>query len=946
MKKPVQKRQSVGRAKHTPAAPEYAAPIDRYSDEDVTRALAAVSWNFADAKTDYFAHGLHPYPAKFIPQIPRTLVSILSDPGDLVWDPFGGSGTTALESLLLGRRALSTDINPVAEIVGKAKTTTLTPEVEFELAQFGSELKMLSHSPEKVHAAIASQASDESLVPDIPNIEKWFEPTAIEELAYLRLRTNELSCDDARIIARAVFSKLILSASNQDAETRYSCVTRQKVRGEVLSAYARMIAGAIEKLQDQSVHLQFRSAQFCTVDLRAPLVSAAEGAILSPASVDLVVTSPPYPNATDYHLYHRFRIFWLGHDPRTMANSEIGSHLRHQKQGTEFASYVEEMSVALQNVHAALKPGALAVLVLGDALFKGKTFRTATHLGEAAERAGLRVVGIIDRDLPENKRSFISPARRLRREQLLILRKPSARRAISLTPPPYRLQPYEDRLRELEAERLVGRVTKVGDDLEVTASPKGMREARRLAFCAGIRPKSGRSEKTWQALLENGDALRIAKTARKSKDPKYVTHGIHPYKGKFYPQLAKALMNISGTQPGATVLDPFCGSGTVLLEASLSGLDSIGFDINPVAVATAQAKTSAVHANAVYRDHLLGGFERKLAEFVGGKRATAQLPYTGETEKEILSWFPANVVPKLAQILHEIELVADESTRQLLQVLVSSIIRDISHQDPRDLRIRRREKPLEDAPVYEMMVARAREARGRLRHFAQVSNAAPAAFGNARAMLADSSLGVGVEGGVDLSPGAIDLIVTSPPYATALPYIDTDRLSLLACHGMTARTRKTLEDRLIGTREIKRTDRERLDKRIEAGLMSSVSSSIATNTVKAIHGLNSKADVGFRRKNTAALLLLYFEKMNATVKNITPAVKHGGSAFVVLGNTRTTAGGKEIVIRSGAVTEEQFQSAGWETVDVFPITVTRENVVHSKNSITDNEIYWFRKTGS
>jgi hypothetical protein len=182
---------------------ESSSSIDKYSDSEVLRSLRGVDWNFADAKTDYFAHNLHPYPAKFIPQIPRTLIALLSEPGDCVWDPFGGSGTTALEALLLGRRALSTDINPVAEIVGKAKTTTLVPEVEFELDQFSSELKMLAASPRRVSALTSLELLDMQ-VPEIPNIEKWFEQTAIRELAYLRLRISELS-QDARIIALAAF---------------------------------------------------------------------------------------------------------------------------------------------------------------------------------------------------------------------------------------------------------------------------------------------------------------------------------------------------------------------------------------------------------------------------------------------------------------------------------------------------------------------------------------------------------------------------------------------------------------------------------------------------------------------------------------------------------------------------------------------------------------------
>jgi DNA modification methylase len=914
--------------------------INTYSDEEVVRALRAVNWNFSDSKTDYFAHGLHPYPAKFIPQIPRALVSLLSEPGDLVWDPFGGSGTTALETLLLGRRAVSTDLNPVAEVVGRAKTITLTPEVEFELSQFASELKMLSASTSKKSTFKQSFKLLSKLVPEIPNLENWFEPDAIQELAYLRLRINELASDEAIVIARAAFSKLILSASNQDGETRYARVQRSIGEGEVVASFSKQILSILNKLEDQSSHLQFRAATFHTADLRTQVVSSSDNALIQSETVDLVVTSPPYPNATDYHLYHRFRIFWLGHDPRQMALAEIGSHLRHQKQGTDFDSYIEEMTAALDNVCRALKPGGLAVFVVGDAVFKGDVFQTSTHLGTAAESLGMRVVAVIDRDLPENKRSFISAARRLRKEQLLVLRKPSAERTVTLQPPTYKLQPYEDELRRGEVETLLGNSDMATTELSATVDPSRLRLIRRLAFSANAQTVQGGFEKTWQARLENGDSREAARSGRK-KDPKYVTHGIHPYKGKFYPQLAKALMNRCGAEPGQIVLDPFCGSGTVLLEASLGGLNSVGFDVNPVAVATAIAKTAAVHADAVYRDHLLCSFERKLHEFANGKKPHSDLPYSGDVTAEIESWFPTNVIPMLAQVMHEVDLVPDDATKQLLHVLLSSIIREVSHQDPRDLRIRRRAEPLDSAPVYELMIARSKDARGRLRHFAKVANCAPALMGTASVVRGDSSFsGVVAAAAPEQS---IDLIVTSPPYATALPYIDTDRLSLLVCHGLSAAARKDIEEQLIGSREIRNRIRDGLDSRIEAADFDSTGSAIAAETIRKIYRLNKKSDVGFRRKNTAALLLLYFEKMQKTVRSITPSVKLGGSAFVVIGDTRTTAGDKDVPIRSGAVIQEQFHQAGWETENVFPITVTRENVVHSKNAITNNEIYWFVK---
>ena len=90
---------------------------DLESTDRIAKAFQGINWSFSDAETGFLTHGLHPYPAKFIPQIPGYCIRLLSAPGELVLDPFGGSGTTALEAIRLGRRALSIDANPVGTLI-------------------------------------------------------------------------------------------------------------------------------------------------------------------------------------------------------------------------------------------------------------------------------------------------------------------------------------------------------------------------------------------------------------------------------------------------------------------------------------------------------------------------------------------------------------------------------------------------------------------------------------------------------------------------------------------------------------------------------------------------------------------------------------------------------------------------------------------------------------
>lgn len=520
--------------------------------ETVLQGLQEIDWAFTDDKTGYLSHDLHPYPGKFIPQIPHHVIARLSLHGELVWDSSGGCGTAALEAILMGRRALSTDINLLGKVIGEAKTLTLTKEDDELLCDLVEQVVLLSASKERLECELGCRRSDyEGLIPDIPNIDEWFHKNAITELAYLRWRIESLDREKAKKLATASFSKSILKASYQDGETRYARKPRDVERGEVTQWFATNLSAALKKVRKLGPLLQFREATFKTLDLRHTQVVAENAGVesLTANSVDLIVASPPYPNTTDYHLYHRFRLFWLGYDPRDLGNKEIGSHLRHQKEANGFDFYLEEMSLCLERMRQVLRPGRYVVLVLGDGIFNGKAYNTALHVGDVARREGFEVVGTLDRAVHRTKRSFISAARRLRIESLLILRKPSSKVALTLFKPPYKLWPYEEELRKREIEELLGATPKEEREggLRISTDALCLDKVRKLTFTHGFAAPDVSREATWQAILENGDASTVRS---QRKDPKYATHGIHAYKGKFYPQLAKSLFSLAGLRPG------------------------------------------------------------------------------------------------------------------------------------------------------------------------------------------------------------------------------------------------------------------------------------------------------------------------------------------------------------------------------------------------------------
>ena len=900
------------------------------SADEVLNRLLDVDWSFTDEQTGYLGHDLHPYPAKFIPQLPANLISALSLPGETVWDPFGGSGTTALEALLLGRQAISTDINPLASLVTAAKTTALTPEQHDVLDALQRRFDLLLQSSDLDRILERARIRIDDQIPEIPHLDKWFPSTAVRELGYIRGAIREVESPVSRVFATVALSSIVLSVSYQDGETRYARRIRDIAPGDTLRAFCNALKIALRKHSPMERLLGYRRAQVFTADAR-DLDDGSEG--LPPESVDLIVTSPPYANANDYHLYHRFRIFWIGEDPRKMASAEIGSHLRHQRENRGFQLYVEDMRPALRSMQQRLRSGRYIALIVGDAVFKGKTFCAREAIRAIAKEEDLEFIGAVTRPLHASRRSFIPAARRARSEDIVILRKPPKRLQVHLKPPPYPMWDYEHTLRIQETKAVLGRKITGQGDISIRMSPYEADLVRRLTFTHEVVGAKGQPVwRTWQAILENGQA------ASARKDPKYVTHGLHPYKGKFYPQLCKSLLNLAQLQAGNMVIDPFCGSGTVLLEAQLNGYRSLGIEMNPVAALISRAKTCVVTQSAVLLDRVVKEFDGSIEHDMSTER---DLDYFNtEFLPEILDWFPRPVAVKIGWIRRAIDRVPSLSAQDVLKVLLSSTIRQVSQQEPKDLRIRRRKQPLEDAPVLELFRRRIRGFRERLEHFAERMVWAPVEFREATVVEGDSRKGSTFD---ELTQPA-DGLITSPPYATALPYIDTDRLSLLTVLDVGRSDRNTLERTLTGSREIRERERRDLEELLEGdGIRDALLSPTAVKLIRRIHYLNSVNKVGFRRRNMTSLLTRYFSDMRAVLGQINEHVKARAPMYFIVGDNCTVAGANTVRITTARILEEMAHSIGWTTDKPIPITVTKDGHLHSKNSITDNVILRFRR---
>ena len=875
------------------------------------RRLRALSWGFEDARAGEHTHAMHPYPAKFVPDLPRSLIQLLSRRGELVLDPFSGGGTAAVEALIADRRFYGIDANPVGNIIARAKTTVPTKDDERALRDL--EAALLALEP----AGVASATP--TWVPVIPNRSKWYDDDVFHALAVIRDRVVAIGERSARELALVAFIQAAARLSFQESETRYT----SKPRAIDVIEVPRAVVSELRRVRRISQATDLSDAcrpEFFDGDARDPAAFA-----VTPGSVGLVVTSPPYPNTYDYHLYHRFRLFWLGEDPSGLRRVEIGSHLKNQGIDDPIREYLSDMRAVLDNCLRVLAPGRYAVFVVGDGLFKGETFETARFVAEVARGVGFDHVATLDRPLPTNRRSVTKPGRRLAVEQMLVLRRPAGVRAALAGDPNYALFPYERdlQLRELEA---LGGSPDLAPDGEVHVVP--VDDLDRAAFTHAIRLPDGEARPTFQRRVE------APTDSSRRKNSTYLSHGIHRYKGKFYPQLAKSLLNLAGLEPGRSlVLDPFGGSGTVALEAILNGLDAVSVDCNPVAVAIARAKVSLALAD---RRDLRACFERTRAELSGAPPGGSQrlTQFGDDTLEELERWFPGPVLAKLDWLLGSIRSGGGKVPPEVLEVLVSDLVREVSQQEPRDLRIRRRKQPISDAPVYELFLDRLATLEERLSRFGTEPDgrarqgSAAVIYGDA----ADPATFAGLDG------RSIDAVVSSPPYAAALPYIDTDRLSLAAVFGYGSPGRRPLEQTMIGSREITERTRAASEAKLAQGADPALPESTRAFLAAFAQAVADDGDAGFRRRQTPAVLLRYFRAMGDVLANVAASMTRGASCWLVLGDSRSTIGGRRWTIPTVDEVASIGQHVGLELIDRIPVTVTREDRLHARHAITRNEI--------
>ena len=333
----------------------------------VIRDLDRIDWSFPRSGTKpYSIHTSHWFAGNFIPQIPAAMIELLSEPGDVVLDPFGGSGTTVLEAARLGRRSIYSDCVTACTFIatGKIALGASPPSVT-------TRDRILTALTWK-HACY-SDAVGANGEGSAPGLAEWFAPGTLAQLRYL-WQIIEAEADPALLL---IFSDLLFAcASTEGSLTSTGGIRRHhwgwvadNVRPKELNEHDA-VQGFVERLVALPNVQQNWSFQPTVLRADARKLPIADGAI------DLIVTSPPYISVIDYVRAQRLLYLWMKWPFDMERAEEIGARYKRRRKDASDA-YLAQMSDCWAEFARVLRPGGRLAVVLGESrAFNGIAHRT------------------------------------------------------------------------------------------------------------------------------------------------------------------------------------------------------------------------------------------------------------------------------------------------------------------------------------------------------------------------------------------------------------------------------------------------------------------------------------------------------------------------------------------------------------------------------------------
>jgi DNA modification methylase len=392
----------------------------------ILSSLTELDWVHAKADIQYMTHGLHPYPARMIPQIASQLIDSLSQPGEMILDPFCGSGGVLVEAMLAGRNSIGIDLNPLACLLARVKTTPIDP-------------RQLIRTWESIRLKISLASRFERMHVDIPdvefNLDYWFKPETAQELALIRNHIDTIPNEHQKKFFQVCFSNTVRLVSGQRrGEFKLYRIPPEDwtaFKPDALEAFNKVVNRNISKMGAFYQALEKKtkiSADVVEADTRSLLTDKfpSTRSNLSKDQVDLVVTSPPYGDShttVAYGQFSKLSLLWLGYsksrtlevDKQSIGGRRNGVKLEsttldrvldkvdNKKRAEEVSDFFVDLYHCLEKISAVLKTNSYACFVLGNRTVAGIKIPSDIVLSEICTHVGLEQKSMLQRQIPSKR---------------------------------------------------------------------------------------------------------------------------------------------------------------------------------------------------------------------------------------------------------------------------------------------------------------------------------------------------------------------------------------------------------------------------------------------------------------------------------------------------------------------------------------------------------------
>lgn len=369
-------------------------------------ALDLIDWDFKDFQTQYLSHRFHSYPARFIPQIPKTFIKLFTTEKDTVIDPFCGCGTTIVEAYLAGRNSIGNDFNPLACLITKAKARLVPDE----------DLNVLGKKLTEIKRYVDSDHRRYEYLKKLPkrNISNLFNKDMINELCLIKegldeVKEREAAYELALVALSATIWAIIESENGVD----------------IFANFYRKISTMVKTIKEMR-RLIKEEPKVTVINGDARFLQIDSG--ISP----LIVTSPPYVNALDYYRVHMYNMLWLNMDFDTFRKHEIGGHSHFiANRFRLLTEYLADMLRSMIEMNRVLKNGGICVIAVGNSSLEYELIESHKHFLTFTKYLNFRSIKTIFRNIDTTKKYTSRDIGKIDDEYIIVLEKQKDSQGIS-----------------------------------------------------------------------------------------------------------------------------------------------------------------------------------------------------------------------------------------------------------------------------------------------------------------------------------------------------------------------------------------------------------------------------------------------------------------------------------------------------------------------------------